>query len=272
MQQWIVLDNGRPFTDSDAAQSAEARLSAQLGTDVQIEMISHASGGYALACRRVEAADRIATPAPGAVSATSPYPEAFRLKPCWRAFSGRLLVGLLAAYVALRPGDYFVWLGMPLSWGDPVEAILLVIVRLAGLIHVVIAVAQIAVAYLSNRYVIDRSALVQIEWVVIGVRLRRLVRRVPFAALTAIEVRQSFLETLLNIGTVRLVACLDDTYQVVLMSDVGSPRKLQAEFELRAGFLPEGPGTRRVFGIERSIARAGSPAAITHRSSSGPRT
>jgi hypothetical protein len=264
----------------------------QLGAEVQIEIVPHPAGGYALTCRHPESAGRrksaarvgeaLAAPVEGAprredtvpVTALlqSLYRQTIRLKPCWRAFSGRLLLALLAAYLALRPADLFVWLGMPVSGNEPVGAILLVIVRLTGLIHALISFGQIAVAYLCRTYTVDHSGVQEIEWVVEGVRLRRLVRRVPFAAVYAIDLRQTLIETLLNIGTVRLEASSAETYQVLMVCDVGSPGKLQRELKQRARLLAGAPSIPRVFGIERSVERPVSGASLTHRSSSRPRT
>jgi hypothetical protein len=55
---------------------------------------------------------------------------------------------------------------------------------------------------------------------------------VNFAHLRTADVNQSVVQMLLDVGTLRLAAGATDTYELELRH-VGSPRRLQAEFQRR---------------------------------------
>ena len=48
MTQWILAPNGRPFRDRDAARIKRNLLFAELGESVQLEVVPHPTGGFAV--------------------------------------------------------------------------------------------------------------------------------------------------------------------------------------------------------------------------------
>lgn len=52
MTQWILASNGHPFTDRDAAQIKRDLLLTELGDAVQLEVLPHPTGGFAVSVGR----------------------------------------------------------------------------------------------------------------------------------------------------------------------------------------------------------------------------
>lgn len=52
MAQWVLASDGRPFRDRDAASVKRDLLSQDLGSAVQLEVVQHPAGGFAVACSR----------------------------------------------------------------------------------------------------------------------------------------------------------------------------------------------------------------------------
>jgi signal peptide peptidase SppA len=245
MQAWTVLDNGRPV-DWPTAQRGRERLAAELGATVQVQVVPHEGGGYALDCQAQGSEGGLAvtqSPAQPAARALVPtraarsaamYPDTFALRPCWRVFLGQALLALLGADFAVRPADFFALFGMPVPASEHVGSMLLLAVRLAAFLQAVICLTQIAWAYATRTWRVDVDGLVQIQWRFERGRIGRCVCHIPFRALGAIDVRQGLLDTLLNIGTLRVEARLGDTNQIQYLGEVGSPRRLQSELQRRA--------------------------------------
>jgi Bacterial PH domain len=202
--------------------------------------------------------------------ASRPYPDSFRLKPSWRSFSGQVLMGLVAAYLVACPADFFRAVGMP---ADPsVDAVLLIVVRLAALLNAVITFARIAVRYWTHTCVIDLSTLEQREWLVEGVGLVQCVRRIPFATLQWIDVRQTLWETLLNIGTLRVDGQVSGTYQRLSLCDVSSPRRLGTELQHRARACASNAAARTPPATPHSFEHRMPDPLVTDSSANGSRT
>jgi hypothetical protein len=163
---------------------------------------------------------------------SSPYPDEFRLSPAVRAFLGLHVQALLGAILLLQPHLVFTVTRLGLPTGATAGAIMLSLIAICGAGLAVIAVSRFIWAYTANTYVIDGAGVEQVQWYFDRGRLRRRAPRVNFSHLRSVDVDQSVLQLVLNVGTVKLAAGATDSYEVVL-GHVTSPRALQREFQRR---------------------------------------
>lgn len=267
--RWILASDERPFRDWDAADIKRDLLQSELGPSVQLDVINHPGGGFAVSVmpcattasevdRTLEAPrealerslGRTRTQSAPAESGSSEdaneraaaeltqgtpyehYPESFQLSPAPRAFLGLHLQALLGSALVLQP--HWVWIvtGLGAPKNPTLDALMLVGIALAGALLAVHAVSRFLWAHTANTYLIDRTGVEQREWYFERARLRRRAPRIQFAHLRTVDVDQSVLQMLLNVGTVKLAAGATDTYEVVLKL-VRAPRALQREFQRR---------------------------------------
>lgn len=266
--RWILASDERPFRDWDAADIKRDLLQSELGPSVQLDVINHPGGGFAVSvmpCATASEVDRTleaprealerslgrtrtqsASPgsdssedvseiAPAELTEGAPhahYPESFQLSPAPRAFIGLHLQALLGSALVLQP--HWVWIvtGLGAPKNPTLDALMLVGIALAGAVLALHAVSRFLWAHTANTYLVDRTGVEQREWYFERGRLRRRAPRIQFAHLRTVDVDQSVLQMLLNVGTVKLAAGATDTYEVVLKL-VRAPRALQREFQRR---------------------------------------
>lgn len=277
MARWILASDGQPFRDRDAAAIKRDLLLGELGSSVELDVIDHPAGGFAVCVgARGLPADtrdetRLASPrdamieslcrAPSAsrppernTHETSPvrpqgsqgisarervhstsserYPEKFRLNPAARAFLGLHLQSLLGAALLLQPHRVWGITQLEVPADVTLAAILLFALSGSGTVLLLLSLSRFLWAYSANTYLIDAASVEQIQWYFERGRLRRRAPRIRFAHLRTVDVDQTILQMLLNIGTVKLAAGATDTYEVVLRF-VSAPRALQREFQQR---------------------------------------
>lgn len=269
MTRWILATDGQPFRDRDAADIKRDLLSSELGPSVHLDVITHPGGGFAVSVMPSastgpevdqtlesprEALERSfgATPTGSAPSESEfskerddvlagelaqdtpsePFPEKFHLSPAPRAFLGLHLQALLGSALVLQP--HWVWIatGLGAPKNPTLDALMLVAIALSGALLALHAVSRFLWAHTANTYLIDRTGVEQREWYFERGRLRRRAPRIQFVHLRTVDVDQSVLQMLLNVGTVKLAAGATDTYEVVLKL-VRAPRALQREFQRR---------------------------------------
>jgi hypothetical protein len=267
--RWILATDGQPFRDRDAADIKRDLLLSELGPSVQLDVIHHPGGGFAVsvvpsASTGPEVKTALESPrevlerslgqtrtrsapsgsdssedaselAPAALTEGTPYehyPESFQLSPAPRAFVGLHLQALLGSALVLQP--HWVWIatGLGAPKNPTLDALMLVAIALSGALLALHAVSRFLWAHTANTYLIDRTGVEQREWYFDRGRLRRRAPRIQFAHLRTVDVDQSVLQMLLNVGTLKLAAGATDTYEVVLKL-VRAPRALQREFQRR---------------------------------------
>lgn len=174
----------------------------------------------------------------GARASTKPgtpqprYPDTFRMSPAARAFLGQHVLALLGAYLLFRPHDLFLFLGLGLPHNPQLAAVALGSVMLASMVLALVSLSRFLWMYTANTYVVDRTGVEQVQWYFERGRLRRRAPRVNFAHLRTADVDQTVMQMLLDVGTLRLASGATDTYELDLRQ-VGSPRRLQIEFQRR---------------------------------------
>lgn len=169
------------------------------------------------------------------------YPETFRLSPAARAFLGLHLQALLGVVLLFQPHGVFVLTGLGLPQNATLGALLLTAIAGCGALLAVLALSQFVWAFTANTYLVDRDGVEQVQWYFERGRLRRRAPRVNFAHLRSVDVDQSVLQMMLDVGSVKLAAGATDSYEVELRH-VTHPRALQREFQRR---LHEVSGTAR---------------------------
>ena len=179
--------------------------------------------------------------------ATGAYPENLRLSPAARAFLGLHLQALLGVVLLFRPHGVFVLTGLGLPQHPTLGALLLTAIAGCGVLLAVLALSRFVWAFTANTYLVDRDGVEQVQWYFERGRLRRRAPRVNFAHLRSVDVDQSVLQMMLDVGSVKLAAGATDSYEVVLRH-VSHPRALQREFQRRlhevSGALRPAPAPR----------------------------
>lgn len=241
--QWILADDGKPFQTREAALSKQRLLRLEFGSNTQLEVQEHPEGGYGLMCTNLSQSARPTREiGPAAtVPVPSPPPQGyapiFALRPAVRAFwpqQAKMVVGLLLLFSPQ-------WLLTPLYQlvppNGPLWALVQVGLVVVGLTYVVPSALQLLWRYFGSCYFIDVEGVTQVRWYFRRGLPHRQSSRVNFTALRTVDVEQSLIEALLNLGTVKLAAGGTDTYEVVL-SHVSKPHRLRAEFQERQRARP----------------------------------
>ena len=177
-----------------------------------------------------------ATPSEQPLQISRAYPESFRLSPSPRAFIGQHLQALIGALLLLQPHLAFRLVGMTMPQNRTSAAAALGAIGVVGLMLLLLSVLRFLWAYTANTYVVDANGIEQIQWYFERGRLRRRAPRISFTHLRTVEVDQSVLQMLLNVGSVKLAAGATDSYEVVLRQ-VSAPRALREEFQNRLRLL-----------------------------------
>lgn len=290
MPQWILASDGQPFRDRDAALIKRDLLVSELGAAVELQVLPHPSGGFAVSVDRAQiacpahesleaaaarhtasdpeaydspretllrsfgrtdarAASRTQGESPARsvadarrptltkendspATASNSYPESFRLSPTARAFLGLHLQALLGGLLLFQPHLVFIITGLGMPANPTVGAILLGGIAVCGALLAFLGLSRFLWTYTANTYVIDRNGVEQVQWYFERGRLRRRAPRVNFAHLRGVDVDQSVLQMMLNVGTLRLASGATDNYEVVL-HHISAPRALQREFQHR---------------------------------------
>lgn len=299
MTQWILASDGHPFRDRDAAQIKRDLLVSELGAAVQLHVVSHPDGGFAVSVDQPQRLRFAGRESPIPVRATEPslegelspretllrtlertepqarshfdvpeptsratadspnstlyavasstesehYAESFRLSPAPRAFLGLHLQALLGAVLLFQPHLVFVVTGLGVPNNATAAALILAGIAICSALLAMLSLTRFLWTYTANTYVVDRNGVEQIQWYFDKGRLRRRAPRVNFAHLRSVDVDQSILHMLLNVGSLKVAAGGTDSYEVVLRH-ISAPRALQREFQRRlqhASDLTRGP-------------------------------
>lgn len=290
MTPWILANNGRPFTDAQAAQVKRELLRAELGGSIILEVRPHPDGGYAICCPSLlDSGDspsairhllpRSGSPALSAATAVSssnaaplarrlgwphrPYPDQFRLSPATRAFSGYYLLVLVGLVLLFEPHLLFVLFNVRFPVNQTLASIALGAIMIGGTVIVLLSLGRLLWACSRSTYVVDRAGVQQIEWTLSWSGLLRRVPRIRFEHLRTVEVDQSLSELLLNVGTIRLTAGASSAGEVIL-HQVPAPRRLQAELQRRMQQALRDAATAglaaQAAGAEQTSERAPAPA------------
>lgn len=290
MPQWILASDGQPFRDRDAALIKRDLLVRELGAAVELQVVPHPSGGFAISVDRAQIAlaahesleaaaarhtssdphgydspretllrsfgraDATAAPRTQGESparsvarersrtltkrndslagASDSYPESFRLSPTARAFLGLHVQALLGGVLLFQPHLVFIVTGLGMPAHPTVGAIMLGGIAVCGALLAFLGLSRFLWTYTANTYVIDRNGVEQVQWYFEKGRLRRRAPRVNFAHLRSVDVDQSVLQMVLNVGSLKLASGATDNYEVVL-HHISAPRALQREFQHR---------------------------------------
>lgn len=259
MAHYILADGERPFADRDAATVKSKLLAAELGSSVQVNVVSLAEGGFAVRCERRAAANTQTLPTPptsqaaaspmlsaarntsapaatAQVSAPTQYPDRFELAPAPRAFLSQQFFGLVGLALILQPHLFFKATSLQIPQGRA-GVIALTMVFFAGIALAAISFSRFLWVYLANSYLVDEAGVQQIQWYWERSRLRRRAPRLNFSNLRSVDIEQTVMQMLLGVGTLKLASGGTDGYEVQLRF-VRSPRKLQAEFQRRMPLPP----------------------------------
>lgn len=249
MNRLILAADGRPFPNWDAATNYHDRLAADLGPQVQMEVVPHPDGGYALQWN-MAGADQTRSALPASV-ATPTYPRIFLLRRALRADIAQFLGIALGVWMLWAPREFLSW-----GWGAQGELdalpylgqALRVLTCLIGGLLVIDGVGQLLWRYLATRYRVDETTVCAEVWSLGRDGLRSERQYLPLSRVRRIESRQHLGERLLGVGSVTLLAADSDRVDLVLHGVV-APKNLRNELMRRAG-LSQGSNGQLTAGLD----------------------
>jgi membrane protein YdbS with pleckstrin-like domain len=245
----ILAADGRAFTDREAAAYKAAVLSREVG--VAFAVIEHPDGGYAVApvAEPELGGDAVSLPLNnGSIAAAHPLsappqrprpdqgdptdtaPPVLRLSPAPRAFLGYHALTALGAVLMVQPQRVLALLLGDLGrTSDPqVNATLVLILMLGGLGLALYALGAFAWGYASHRYTVTADTVSAERGIIARTRAR-----VAIAHIRTVDVHQSVLERLLDVGHVSLATAGTGGYDLILWR-VARPLALQETLQRRA--------------------------------------
>ncbi len=260
----ILSATGRPFTDLVAAEQKASILSAELGEPYIVA--DYPLGGYAVirknagkpnkpetagsstflppmeAVNQSHAEPHMSASAATTEQATAQTSGDIVLRPAWRSFWKHNLMAIFGAVIFVSPYSllYFFFVRLLNVYPDSLDSHLspglLHLLSVIGLFMILSAISHMLVLRQTCKYVIGQDGI-ETD---IGI-LSRQSQRIEYRHVRSVNVRQSVVERLLDIGLVEFSSAAREGGDLVF-HNVYNPRGLQDEVYKRIHLLPRQQG------------------------------
>jgi membrane protein YdbS with pleckstrin-like domain len=238
----ILSANGRPFTDLEAAEQKAVILAEELGYPYIV--IDHPLGGYGVTRKIPRRPERVAPlvdsfPPMNSLKLSVVSSESkdtkpnvtrdFVLRPAWRSFWRHSLLIFSGVSLAVAPRYLLYSAAAYLFNADPyyldlrIGPEILSLIASIGVFMALVGVIHMTVLRLTCKYTIDSSGI-ETD---VGI-LSRQTQRIVFQHVRSVNVRQSIMDRILNIGMVEFSSAASDGGDLIFRS-IQNPRALQEE-------------------------------------------